>query len=155
MLYRTGRSDLRHFLHRTVRIAVPIMIQTGITSFVGMLDNIMVGRIGTDAMSGVAIVNQLLFVLYLCIYGGLSGIGIFTAQFYGKLDHRGIRYTFRAKVMLGVLLTALGIGVLALFGPKLIGAFLHEGGSAGSLEETLLQARRYLRWMMPGLLPWL
>ncbi len=62
----------RAFYKRVLAIAVPIMVQTGITNFVSLLDNIMVGRIGTEQMSGVAIVNQLLFVFNLCIFGGLD-----------------------------------------------------------------------------------
>ena len=62
-------------------IAVPIMIQNGITNFVNLLDNIMVGRLGTEQMSGVSIVNQLMFVYNICIFGGVSGAGIFTAQY--------------------------------------------------------------------------
>lgn len=50
-------------------IAVPIMIQNGITNFVGLLDNIMVGMVGTEQMTGVAIVNQLLFVYNISIFG--------------------------------------------------------------------------------------
>ena len=61
-------------------VAMPIMIQNGITNFVSLLDNIMVGQVGTEQMSGVAIVNQLLFIYNLCIFGGVSGAGIFTAQ---------------------------------------------------------------------------
>ena len=67
------------FYKMVLAIAVPIMIQNGITNFVSLMDNIMVGQIGTEQMSGVAIVNQLLFVYNLCIFGGLSGAGIFTA----------------------------------------------------------------------------
>ncbi|MGN1184466.1 MAG: MATE family efflux transporter, partial [Oliverpabstia sp.] len=66
------------FYKMVLLIAVPIMIQNGITNFVSLLDNIMVGQIGTEQMSGVAIVNQLMFVYNLCIFGGLSGAGIFT-----------------------------------------------------------------------------
>nr|MCR4907725.1 MATE family efflux transporter [Lachnospiraceae bacterium] len=67
----------RQFYAMVLRVAVPIMIQNGITNFVSLLDNIMVGQIGTEQMSGVAIVNQLLFVYILCIFGGLAGAGIF------------------------------------------------------------------------------
>ena len=74
----------RKFITRTLSIAIPIMLQNGVTNLVNMLDNIMVGRVGTDAMTGVAIINQLMFVWILCIFGGLSGIGIFTAQYFGK-----------------------------------------------------------------------
>ena len=76
----------RAFYKMVLLIAVPIMIQNGITNFVNLLDNIMVGQIGTEQMSGVAIVNQLIFVYNLCIFGGLSGAGIFTAQYFGQKD---------------------------------------------------------------------
>lgn len=52
----------RNFIRHTLTIALPIMLQNGITNFVNMLDNIMVGRVGTDPMTGVSIVNSLLFV---------------------------------------------------------------------------------------------
>ena len=55
----------KNFIKLTMMIAFPIMVQTGITNFVNMLDNIMVGRIGTDPMTGVSIVNSLLFVFLL------------------------------------------------------------------------------------------
>ena len=73
------------FYKMVLAIAIPIMIQNGITNFVSLLDNIMIGRIGTEQMSGAAIVNQLLFVYNLCLFGGVSGAGIFTAQYAGCL----------------------------------------------------------------------
>ena len=60
------------------------MIQNAITNFVGLLDNLMVGQIGTAQMSGVAIVNQLIFVFNLSIFGIVSAGSIFGTQFYGK-----------------------------------------------------------------------
>lgn len=95
----------RKFYATAMAVAVPIMIQNAITNFVGMLDNIMVGQVGTAQMSGVAIVNQLLFVFNLCIFGAVSGAGIFTAQFAGSRDHEGVRHTFRFKILVCVLLT--------------------------------------------------
>ena len=78
-------------------IALPILIQNGITNFVSLLDNIMVGQLGTEQMSGVAIVNQLLNIFYICIFGAISGASIFSAQFYGQGNHEGVRNTFRFK----------------------------------------------------------
>ena len=74
----------RAFYKRVFQIAMPIIIQNGITNFVSLLDNIMVGQVGTLPMSGVSIVNQLIFVFNLCIFGASSGAGIFTAQFHGR-----------------------------------------------------------------------
>lgn len=132
-------------------IAVPIMIQNGITNFVNLLDNVMVGRIGTEQMSGVAIVNQLIFVYNLCIFGGLAGAGIFTAQYFGQKDDKGIQHTFRFKIWLALILTA---GALILFlcaGDSLINLFLTGGDDGGDIQATLYYGRKYLHVMLLGL----
>ena len=103
------------FYRRVLQVAVPIIIQTGITNFVSLLDNIMVGQVGTLPMSGVSIVNQILTVFNLCIFGATSGAGIFTAQFHGNNDNEGIRYTFRYKLIVCTLLSLLAGAVLFFF----------------------------------------
>lgn len=143
----------RTFYRSIMRVAVPIMIQNGITNLVGMLDNVMVGHLGTDPMSGVAIVNQLMFIFNLCVFGGTAGIGIFTAQFHGNRDEEGVRYTFRMQIILAVLLSAAGAAAFLLFGRQLIGFYLHQDGSGASVTETLRFAMNYLAVMYAGLLP--
>jgi putative MATE family efflux protein len=127
------------------------MIQNGITNFVSMLDNIMVGQIGTEQMSGVAIVNQLIMVYSLCIFGGLSGAGIFTAQYYGQGDEDGIRHTFRYKIWMAVILTALAIVVFLAGGEQLIRYYLNGSSDGGSLTATLQYGREYMLVMLLGL----
>ena len=143
----------REFVSHTMMIALPIMLQNGITNFVNMLDNIMVGRIGTDPMTGVSIVNSLLFVWNLCVFGGLSGIGIFTAQYCGKGDHEGVRRTFRLQIIMSVLLVLIGIAVFGAYGEPLINLYLHEDGGGGSVQATMQAARSYLGVMCIGFLP--
>ena len=64
-------------------LAIPMIIQNAITNLVSFLDNIMVGQLGTEQMSGVAIVNQLIFVYNLgCIWGGVSGKYIRSTVFW-------------------------------------------------------------------------
>lgn len=128
-----------------------MMIQNGITNFVNMLDNIMVGSIGTNPMSGVAIVNQLMFIWNLCIFGGLSGISIFTAQFHGKKDENGVRYTFRLMFLLALILTGAGLAVFLTMHMKLFALYLHED-TAGA-AETVKYAKQYIMYMLWGLLP--
>lgn len=140
----------RKFYKMVLLIAVPIMIQNGITNFVSFLDNIMVGRIGTEEMSGVSIVNQLVFVYNLCIFGGFSGAGIFTAQYDGMGDNEGIRATCRFKLILGAIVTVLAFIILLPFGEKLIKLYLNEG-SDGDLEKTLEYGLTYLKVVIWGL----
>lgn len=141
------------FYKMTLTVAVPIMIQNFITNFVSMLDNLMVGSLGTEQMSGVSIVNQLLFIFNLAIFGALSGAGIFTAQFYGKSDNDGIRYTLRYKLIVSVLLLAIAFGIFLLLDDTLISLYLHESDGSGDIALTLNYARDYLKVMLSGLLP--
>ena len=134
-------------------IAIPIMIQNGITNFVGLLDNIMVGRVGTEQMSGIAIVNQLLFVFNLAVFGAISGAGIFGAQFCGKGDTEGVRHTFRFKIYICTLIFLAGILLFGLWGEQLIGLYLHGEGNETALAATLHYAQQYLWVMLFGLLP--
>ena len=143
----------QNFYRRILSVALPMMIQNGITNFVQMLDNLMVGQVGTIPMSGVAIVNQLMFVFNLCVFGAASGAGIFTAQFVGCEDHKGIRHTFRFKVLVGLLLSGLGAGLFLGFGRELIGLYLTGEGTPQDAAATMEYGLRYLKVMLLGLLP--
>ncbi|MCQ2414253.1 MAG: MATE family efflux transporter, partial [Clostridia bacterium] len=104
------------FYRSILAVALPIMLQNGITNFVSLLDNIMVGRLCTESMSGVSIVNQFLFIFYLVIFGTVAGAGIFSAQFHGSGDTEGVRNTFRLKTVLCFLCGVAGICVFFFFG---------------------------------------
>lgn len=143
----------RQFYKMALLVAVPIMIQNGITNFVGMLDNIMVGKIGTIEMTGVSIANTLIFVFNLAIFGAISGAGIFTAQFYGSNDKQGMRETFRFKLLICLLLTALGVAIFLLFGDNLIRHYLQGEGELADIDGSFRAGKQYLLIMLIGLLP--
>ena len=143
----------RAFYKMLLTIAVPIMLQNGLTNLVSLLDNIMVGAVGTEQMSGVSIVNQLLFVFNLCIFGGLGGAGIYTAQFFGKKDTQGVQHTFRFKMMLAFTLLATALVVFGLFSKPLIALYLHEGSETGDIAATAAYGAKYMKVMLWGLLP--
>lgn len=141
------------FYKMALTVAVPIMIQNGITNFVGLLDNIMVGRVGTEQMSGIAIVNQLMLVFNLAIFGAISGVGIFGAQFFGCKNHKGVRQTFRFKLYVTAGIVVLGILALLLGGEQLILLYLHGEDNVQALQATLKYGRQYLLVMLVGLAP--
>lgn len=143
----------RAFYRMVLTVAVPIMVQNGVTNLVNMLDNIMVGSLGTEQMSGVSIVNQFTFIFNLLVFGAVSAAGIFTAQYHGVGDRDGVRNTFRFKFLINLLIGFLGIGVFLLFGEELIGLFLHEGSAEGDLVATLGYGMDYLTIMLFGLVP--
>lgn len=143
-----GNKD---FYKLVAALALPLLLQNAVSTFVNLLDNLMVGRIGTESMSGVSIVNQLLFVYNLCLFGGTGGAGIFGAQFFGRGDYNGVRHTLRFNILLCAGFTVIATVLLALIPDTLIGAFLHEAGTGGDLALTLSEGEDYLRIMLFGL----
>ena len=144
----------KKFYGRVLTVAVPIMIQNGISNFVSLLDNIMIGQVGTEQMSGVAIVNQLMFVLYLGMFGALSGPGIYSAQFYGSGNHEGVRHSFRYKLYIVLALVMIGILVFLTCGENLMTLYLSEEvDSTQSADMVLKYGRDYMLVMLIGLIP--
>ena len=143
----------RAFYAMVLSVTIPIVIQNGITNFVNLLDNIMVGRVGTEEMSGVAIANQLIMVFNLGIFGGISGAGIFTAQFYGHGDLKGVRSTFHIKLFTGVFIAAAAILIFLLWGEPLIGLFLQGDSDVGDASAVAAYGMKYLRISLIGFLP--
>lgn len=141
------------FYRKVMTIAVPIMVQNGITNFVNLLDNIMVGSVGTEPMSAVAIVNKLIFVYNLCLFGGCAGVGIFTAQYFGKSDYEGVKKTFRLKFLTNLVLLLSALSIFIFGGETLISLFLHEGSETGDLALTLMYAKQYISIIVIGMIP--
>ena len=144
----------RKFYKMVLLLAIPIMIQNGITNFVNMLDNVMVGQLGTEAMSAVSIVNNLMFVFNLTVFGAISSAGIFTAQYHGLGDRNGIRNTFRFKLIIIAVTGIIGIAAFVIGKDMLINMFLHDSESTGNLALTLEYAKTYLGIMLIGLFPY-
>ncbi len=144
----------KRFYKMTLGIAVPIMIQNGITNLVSLLDNVMVGKLGTEAMSGVSIVNQFIFIFNLLVFGSIAAAGIYIAQFFGLGDENGLRHSFRFKFLITVSAAILGAAAILIFHEQLIGLFLHESESAGDLDLTLAFGKDYLFIIVIGLVPY-
>ncbi len=143
----------RAFYTRVLSIAIPIIIQNGISQFVNLLDNIMVGQVGTIPMSGVSIVNGVIFVFNLCLFGATSGAGIFTTQFHGSGDQAGVRHTFRFKILVCLVITAIGSAVFLLAGAPIIGLYLTGEGDAATAAGAMEYGLEYLSVMIWGFLP--
>lgn len=143
----------RDFYAQVVAVVVPIIIQNTVSNVVSLLDNVMVGRVGTLQMSAVAIVNQLLFVFNLCIFGGLAGAGIFATQYAGAHDDKGVRDCFRVKWMIALSMLACALVVLIAFPKRLIGMYLAQETAQADAAATLGFGMDYLTVMLWGLLP--
>lgn len=139
--------------NKALKLAVPMMIQNGITNAVGLVDNVMVGSLGTEAMTAVSIVGQLIFVFNLAIFGGLSGPTIYGAQYFGQKNEEGFRNIFRLKWWIGMICLIGGLVVFLSCGSGLISLYLHGSDSGIDAVLTKSYGLEYMQVMLLGLLP--
>jgi putative MATE family efflux protein len=161
LMDKVGRSKYsqlfgdRDFYRHVLMVVLPMIIQNTLSNVVSLLDNVMVGQVGTLPMSAVAIDNQLLFVFYLCIWGSIAGAGIYGAQFFGSGNLEGVRSTLRYKFIVGAAVTAVAMTVFALFGDTLAGYYIAAGTSDEIRSATIGYAHSYMAVMLAGLPPFL
>lgn len=141
------------FYHMVLLLVIPMIVQKGVTNFVNLLDNIMVGKLGTEQVAGVAIANQLVFVFNLCVFGAISGVGIFTAQYFGSENNKGVKDTFQLKLIIISVLTTIAIGVFFLAGGTLIRQYLLADTKCGNQELAFQFGKEYIQIILIGLVP--
>ncbi len=143
----------RTFYKSVLAMMIPMILQNLVTNFVSLIDNIMVGQIGTMQMNGVSIVNQFMFVFNTAVFGAVSGAGIFGAQFFGKGDHEGHKYTVRFRMIVCIVLAVIALIVFGLFDVQLISLFLSKDDTPEEINATLDYGREYMKIMLAGLIP--
>lgn len=134
-------------------LAIPMMIQNGITNAVGLVDNLMVGTLGTESITAVSIAVQLIFVYNLAIFGAISGPGIYCAQYYGQKNKEGFWNVFRLKIWICFFVLTVALFIYNHFGTDLINLYLHGNDSGIDKAVTSSLSLDYLKIMLWGLLP--
>jgi len=154
----------RAFYTTVMALIIPIIIQSTVSNFVSLLDNLMVGAVGQNDMNGVAISNQLIFVFNITVFGGMSGATIFGAQFFGANDENGVRHCFRYAMWVALIVGLGGMLILGGLRDTLLGLYINPTYAADATEEviaaaladadaTLIAGGRYIDVMLWGLIP--
>jgi putative MATE family efflux protein len=138
----------RAFYKTLFTVAAPLILQQLITTSVQLVDNVMVGKLGEEAIGAVSVVNQLYFVVILITFGALGGAGIFTAQYFGSKDYDKLKQTFRFKILIGFMIAVLSFIIFSFFGKNLIMIFTDN-------PNTISLAMTYLTYAKWSAFPWI
>jgi putative MATE family efflux protein len=106
----------RRYYTTLLTIALPIITQNFISSLLNMIDVTMLGQLGEVSIAAVGLANQVFFLLTLMLFGANSGMGVFTAQLWGKRDVPSIHKVLGIGLLIG-LSGSLVFTVLALVLP--------------------------------------
>lgn len=126
------------FIKMIFRTAFPIAMQFFLASAVNLIDVVMIGSLGDDAVAAAGGANQIFFLLNLMLFGIHSGASVFLSQFWGTRDLRNVRRTMGMMYLLSAAAVAL-FSLGALLAPRLlVGFYVHE-------EPALTMGASYLR----------
>lgn len=107
------------FFKTMFMLAIPITLQSFITSSLNFIDTMMVGSLQEAAISAVGLANQYIFIFTLCIMGINAGANVFMSQMWGKRDITGIKTYLGVDLTVGMVASCL-FGALAFFRPDMI-----------------------------------
>ncbi len=83
----------KEYWHSIWIIGLPVALQSLFSAGLNLIDSIMVGQLGDEALAAVGIANTIFFLMIVFMFGIGSGSSIFIAQFYGKKDEQSVRST--------------------------------------------------------------
>ena len=126
------------FLRTLMVLALPITIQSFITSSLNLVDTIMVGSLQEAAISAVGLANKYMFIFTLCIMGINAGANVFMSQLWGKRDEQGIRTFLGVDLTVG-LIAAIIFGGVAFFAPHIIMGVMSGDSTVISLGQNYLR----------------
>lgn len=139
--FLTGLFRERDFYRQMLKIALPVMLQNLITSFVNMVDTVMVGKLGETEIAAVGIANQYFFIFLMFMLGLGAGCGVFIAQFWGKKDIKSIRRILGVGLWSSIIFSAVFVAFGYPFSGRIIAVFNKEAAvidlGRGYLEIVL------------------
>lgn len=97
----------KQFLKSLWVLALPITLQSFITSSLNLIDNVMVGKLGEASIASVGLANQYIFIFSLCLMGINAGASVFMAQYWGKKDIKSIKRILGLDMNIGLVVSAL------------------------------------------------
>jgi MATE family multidrug resistance protein len=128
-----------------VALAIPVVLSELGWTAQGIVDTIMVGRLGPAAIGAVTLGNAVYFTPVLFCFGLLLGLDTLVAQAYGRRDHDECHRWLAQGIYLACILTV----------PLMLLLFAASYGFApfGIHAEVAVPAASYLRILTWGTLP--
>lgn len=131
-------TDKKFYLD-LVKIAVPVALQSLITTGVNMVDNIMVGKLGEIAMNSTYFANQFIMLFTFLCMGISMGSSVMTSRFYGAGDESSLKKVISIAIKFAILLALVFTLINAFEAPFIISLYTPE-------QAVIEGGASYLYW---------
>lgn len=103
-----------------LHLSIPASLEVVFQILLGLIDMIFVGKLGTDALAGVSLTNQVVTLLLL-VYGTIGvGASILISQYYGKADTESMSIYSGQAIIFGVFVGIISAIITMIFAQDLL-----------------------------------
>ncbi len=127
----------KRFYKTFVSMTGVIAAQNLISFAVNLADNVMIGGYSQTALSGVAMVNQIQFLLQMIILGVGSGISVLCAQYWGKEQTEPICRVTSIGLVLAIGISAVLTAVVYIFPEQSLSLLTNE-------QEVIAEGAKFM-----------
>lgn len=138
--------DKREFYKEIRHIAVPITLQSLFQSSVSVIDQIMVGQLGSVSIAGAGIGGKFSSLLIVTVTGIATGSGILISQYYGSKNEKGVNDSFIINLIFALLVGGLFSIFSILFSKQIMSIYSTD-------SSTINYAASYLKIVSFGFIP--
>ncbi|MFI3114575.1 MAG: MATE family efflux transporter [Clostridia bacterium] len=136
----------KNFYRLIFAIAAPIGVQSFISFMVNLLDTLMVGQLGENALSGANLAGQMFFITVLATAGVSEGSNVLISQYYGKNDIKSIHKIYAIAYRGTTIISIIAFCIAFFFPEQFMKIYTTE-------PEVIEQGVMYLKIMAIGYIP--
>lgn len=134
------------FYKDLINIAVPVTLQALLQSSFSVIDQLMIGQIGSNSIAGIGLGGKFASIFSVVLSAIAAAAGIMIAQYIGKKNNNGLRKSFHINLLLSLILAVVFNAVCLLFPGEVMSIYTSDA-------ETCLLASNYLRIFSLSFLP--
>lgn len=116
-------SEDKTFYRKMLIVGVPIVFQNFISIGLNLIDTLMIGMLGKQELAAVGAANQVYFIYTVTLFGLFSGAAVYTAQYWGSQNLKGIKRLIGIDYVVALVLAASVTVVAYALAPEIIGLF--------------------------------
>lgn len=136
----------RSFLKTVCKIAIPVALQSMLQASFSIVDQIMIGQLGSVNVAGVGFAGKFSSIYSVIVAAIGTVAGIMISQYMGQNEQKAVKRSFYVNLLFALGLAAVFTGISVGFPQRIIGVYTKD-------SQTILVSAAYLKIIAWTFLP--
>ncbi len=126
------------FLRMVCSLAIPVALQFMLQASFGIIDQVMIGQLGSISVAGVGIAARFSSIFQFLVSAAGAIAGIMISQYMGQHDHAQMRRSFVVNLLFSLLMAGVFTLLCLLFPVQIMGLYSHEPDTVRAAADYLV-----------------